>query len=295
MGPNVPHSEKPLQRVRRLPPLEAQPPVAWLRPGRYCGGAMDTIRIDGLELRCIVGVRSYERRREQPVRIDVRLGLDLSSAGRSGFIHDTADYAVVADEVTALLRFREYRLLEVAAEEAAAMLLASHPAVQEVGIRLDKPQALAGRARGASVEITRTRGAYNQVPEPKPYGARQELLSGPEAVLELCRIDGGRTMLWEEPTEPLGARPALRPSAGQSPSTSTTAKEPVSPAGDSVPLRRLEWLVSGTLGNLPGDRTPIIAPPGSAPTEYRNPLESPALLFRCIARGPTVLPDEIPS
>lgn len=47
---------------------------------------MDVIRIEGLELRCIVGVRSYERRREQPLRIDVRLGLDLSSAGRSGYI-----------------------------------------------------------------------------------------------------------------------------------------------------------------------------------------------------------------
>src|SRR5262245_40482965 len=100
--------------------------------------SMDTIRIDGLELRCIVGVRSYERRREQPLRIDIRLGMDLRVAGRSGRISDTADYSRVADEVTALLRFREYRLLEVAAEEAAAMLLGVHPALQEVGIRLDK-------------------------------------------------------------------------------------------------------------------------------------------------------------
>lgn len=218
---------------------------------------MDTIRIEGLELRCIVGVRSYERRREQPLRVDVRLGLDLSSAGRSGFIQDTADYSQVADEVTALLRFREYRLLEVAAEEAAAMLLASHPAVQDVGIRLDKPQALAGRARGASVEVSRNRGAYNQVPEPHPFGLRHELLRGPEATLELLRIDPGKSIRWE-PT-----------SAGG---------EPDLPASE----RRLEWVVSGQLDPLPPDRSFVVSPP-SSPAEYRNRQETPALLFRCLA------------
>lgn len=157
---------------------------------------MDTIRIEGLELRCIVGVRSYERRREQPLRIDVRLGLDLRHAGRSGRISDTADYARVADEVTALLRFREYRLLEVAAEEAATMLLGVHGAVQEVTLRLDKPQALAGRARGASVEITRRREAI--VSAARPYGACDELLKSEEATLELVRIEPGQTARFED-------------------------------------------------------------------------------------------------
>jgi FolB domain-containing protein len=83
---------------------------------------MDQIRVIGLELRCIVGLRSYERRREQPLTVDISLGLDLSSAGRSGQITDSVDYSIVADEVTTLLRFREYRLLEAAAEEAAALL-----------------------------------------------------------------------------------------------------------------------------------------------------------------------------
>lgn len=150
---------------------------------------MDLIRVIGLELRCIVGLRSYERRREQPLTLDISLGLDLSAAGRSGQITDSVDYALVADEVTALLRFREYRLLEVAAEEASALLFSAHPGIQQVRLRLDKPEALAGRARAASVETTRSRGAFGATEEATPYGGRTELLRSPEGIVEYLRID----------------------------------------------------------------------------------------------------------
>lgn len=155
---------------------------------------MDQIRVVGLELRCIVGIRSYERRREQPLRVDVALGLDLSTAGRSGQIGDSVDYATVADQLTALLRFREYRLLEVAAEEAAAFLFAAHPAIQQVQLRLDKPEALAGRARSAAVEMVRSRGAFGATEESTSYGARAELLRSPEGVVERLRVDPGHSV-----------------------------------------------------------------------------------------------------
>ncbi|MGC4020340.1 MAG: hypothetical protein QM793_14685 [Muricomes sp.] len=40
--------------------------------------AMDLIRIEGLELRCIVGLRTYERHRPQPISLDIALGLKIS-------------------------------------------------------------------------------------------------------------------------------------------------------------------------------------------------------------------------
>jgi len=153
---------------------------------------MDSIRIDGLELRCIVGLRSYERRREQPLRLDLKLGLDASAAGRSGRIADTIDYSRVADEVTALLQFREYRLLEVLCEEAAAFLFASHPRIQHVELRVDKPEALRGRARAAAVQIGRSRGAFGVTEESTPYGGKIVLLREAEATVELLRIEPGR-------------------------------------------------------------------------------------------------------
>lgn len=155
---------------------------------------MDLIRIEGLELRCIVGLRSYERRREQPLKLDIALGLDSSGAGRTGRIGDTVDYSRVADEIAALLQFREYRLLEVLCEEAAAFLFAGHPRVQHVKLRVDKPEALRGRARSAAVEITRSRGAFGGAEEPTAYGGRLLLLRESEAAVELLRVAPGATV-----------------------------------------------------------------------------------------------------
>lgn len=164
---------------------------------------MDLIRIVGLELRCIVGLRSYERHRQQPLHADISLGLDLSSAGRSGKIRDSVDYAEVADSITALLRFREYRLLEVAAEESCALLFATYPAIGQVNLRLDKPEALAGRARSAAVEITRSRGAFGATEEPTPFGGRTEILRTPEGVIERLRITAGTQVVLSDPNDRL--------------------------------------------------------------------------------------------
>lgn len=190
---------------------------------------MDLIRIEGLELRCIVGLRSSERHREQPLCIDIGLGLDLSSAGRSGWIGDTADYSRVADEITALLRLREYRLLEVAAEEAAAFLFSAHPAAQKVHLRLDKPEALAGRARSAAIEITRTRGAFGSSEVPTEYGGRTEILAGPEATIELLRVLPGHAIRLADRTR------RLECSSAGSGGTDRTEMRPIAvPAGEET-------------------------------------------------------------
>jgi 7,8-dihydroneopterin aldolase/epimerase/oxygenase len=182
---------------------------------------MDLIRIDGLELRCIVGLRSYERHREQPLRADIAMGLDLSTAGRSGRIADSADYGKAADAVAALLRFREYQLLEVAAEETAAWLFAAYPVVKLVRLRLDKPEALAGRARSAAVEIERTRGAFGTVEEPTPFGSRTEILRTSEATMELLRVRPGQSVTLDDPAPRLewfvSGRPAHEAPDGRSP------------------------------------------------------------------------------
>jgi 7,8-dihydroneopterin aldolase/epimerase/oxygenase len=154
--------------------------------------AMDEIRIEGLELACIVGVRPRERSRKQKIRLDVRLRLDASPAGRTGRIGLTCDYSRVADEAARLLRFRAYRLVEVATEELAAMLFAAHPRLEQVDLRLEKPQVFPGRARSASVRIQRDRGQFPTVGRRLAFGDIETVLETHEAGLYVVGVQPGR-------------------------------------------------------------------------------------------------------
>jgi len=146
------------------------------------------LRVEGLELECIVGIRPAERKRPQRVRLDVTLGLDLTRAGRSGRIAHTVDYSLVLEEVTNLLCFREYRLIEMATEEIAAMLLAAHPLLETVAVHLEKPEALGGKARAGVIEIERPRASFPVATVELEHGRIERYLETQEAVLEVITV-----------------------------------------------------------------------------------------------------------
>lgn len=211
---------------------------------------MDTIRIHGLEIDCIVGLRPHEREREQRVHIDLALGMDLSAAGRTGRIALTCDYDQIAEEVIALLRFRRYHLIEMATEELAAMLIGVHPALERVEVKLDKPAALDGRARAASVEIVRERDVFPRTVRETAFGRCDVLLETREAGLYRLVVSPGAEL----------------------------------PAGFARSRRQLEWLVEGALtsGNTALEaHVPRTADERDEPTSYFCPGPGSAVLFRC--------------
>lgn len=183
----------------------------------------DRLHLQGLELDCIVGVRPPERKRPQRIRLDVTLGLDLTGAGRSGRISQTIDYGRVAEELQTLLRFRAYRLIEMATEELSAMLFAAHPALEELEIRLEKPEALRGRAACGGVTSTRTRASFPLTRRPFRGGHSDRVLETHEATLDLVTLD---------------------PNASYLP----------------PPARRVAWLTSGSLsgGRAPRDSGEVL-------------------------------------
>ena len=122
---------------------------------------LDVVGIHGLELDCIVGIRPHERLREQRVQIEIGLGLDTRQAAKEGRIGLTVDYDHVSEQLLQMLQFRRYHLIEAAAEELTAMLLAVHPVLQELTLRIQKPGALEGRAMAASVEVFRRREDFD--------------------------------------------------------------------------------------------------------------------------------------
>jgi FolB domain-containing protein len=211
--------------------------------------ARDRILIQDLEVRCIVGVYPDERRYEQGIRLDLDLGLDLSVAGRSGRIADTCDYDRLSHEIIALLQFRRYRLLEMAAEEIAAMLLGIHGGLREVGLTIVKPQALPGRARAAAVRIERDRHDFPRERRAAPFGSEEVLLETAEAGLYLLRVAPGGVIA-----------PHLHRRTAE-----------------------LEWRVAGELLRDGAPLTgvgPVAWPIGQVHS-YRNPSAAEALLFRC--------------
>ena len=61
-----------------------------------------TIGVEGLEIRCIVGVLPHEREAEQTLFVDVEIDRSIAAAVASEDVADTVDYVAIADDVTTL-------------------------------------------------------------------------------------------------------------------------------------------------------------------------------------------------
>ncbi len=208
----------------------------------------DRILIDSLEVECIVGIRPAERLRKQRVRVHLDLGLDLSRSGKSGKITHTVDYSRVATEVTALLQFRAYKLIEAATEELAASLLALHAPLERVTVRVEKPEALRGRARSAAVEIARTRDAFPVHRTQSELGEVSVVLDSEEAKISLVRVAPGKVF-----------------------------------AQSGAGVRRLEWLAHGRLLDDEGElllNAARVREDGKG-ARFENPSSEDAVLFCC--------------
>ena len=117
--------------------------------------ATDRILIEGLRVRCVIGVNESERKARQEVVINIALRVDLRTAGRSDDIADTVDYGAVAKSVVEHVAQSRFRVLEALAESVAGMCLAD-ARVTGVDVHIRKPGALR-LADNAGVEITRDR------------------------------------------------------------------------------------------------------------------------------------------
>jgi len=222
----------------------------------------DSILINGLGIECVVGVGKDERLREQLVIIDATLELDISQAGHSGKISNTCDYDRVANEITSMLRFRRYVLLEMAAHEIPAMLLGVHSQIETVHLRIRKPRALEGRANYAAIEVSRHRNDYPRQREHNRFGEVEILLETRDAGLYLLHVDAGQQ---------------------------------IEPHHHCI-MRELEWLTSGELERNGKSMTMAKWDPVEWSLHqihgYRNPGSERASLF-CCDTPPFVRSDEI--
>ena len=119
-------------------------------------GLRDAILLEGIEVPAALGVTAAERRMRRPVRLDVEVGRDLRTAGRSDRIRDTLDYQRIFEVLAEIAGSQEHKLVEALGERIAQALLSKFDA-DWVSVTVRKPKPIAGVLEHAGVRITRFR------------------------------------------------------------------------------------------------------------------------------------------
>ena len=118
----------------------------------------EKIVIERLEFEGRCGITAEERRRPQPMAIDLELDCETALAASSGRLGDTIDYALVAERIVELAGKEVCTLLETLGEKILSMLFTDFPIGRarlwlrklappmvhktgSVGVRIDRPRA----------------------------------------------------------------------------------------------------------------------------------------------------------
>ena len=108
------------------------------------------------------GVNDWEKAEPQRFEVDVELAVDVQPAGLEDDIARTVDYRGVYSITRQVVESTTFNLIEALAEAIAHEVLGGHELVQEVVVRVRKPEVrLGGLLDHASVEIRRVRGPAN--------------------------------------------------------------------------------------------------------------------------------------
>jgi len=114
---------------------------------------VDELKLNGIEVECVLGDLPEERTREQKILVDVTLALDLQAAAATDRIADTVDYALLVGNIREALEEARCRLLERAAEVVADVCLAD-PRVEHATVSVRKFATVPGLV-SAEVRIAR--------------------------------------------------------------------------------------------------------------------------------------------
>ena len=119
---------------------------------------MDKIIVRGLRLFAYHGVNEEEKQNGQDFVIDLTAYLDLSAPCESDNLDDTVSYAKMIKTVRRVFTAEKYDLIEKCAGVIADAILAEYPPVNEITVKVMKPDAPISADFGyVAVEITRKR------------------------------------------------------------------------------------------------------------------------------------------
>lgn len=149
-------------------------------------GTRDFIRIEGLDVECLIGFYEHERTTAQRVVVDITMGLDANDAAEQQRLEASVDYEWVSKQIAFVLKAGRFRLLETAALTICRALLLGpvsgegRASIELVDLTLRKPGALLGRGVPSLRMLRRARElAYAQ--EQRAFGTVDVILETADA------------------------------------------------------------------------------------------------------------------
>lgn len=100
------------------------------------------LSIEGLRVRCIIGVTDRERASVQELIVDLGVKVDFEKAAASDSIQDTVDYRALTRRVVEAAERSSFQLVESLAMHLARIALDEFARVEEVRVEVEKPHAL---------------------------------------------------------------------------------------------------------------------------------------------------------
>ncbi|MEO3948088.1 2-amino-4-hydroxy-6-hydroxymethyldihydropteridine diphosphokinase [Gorillibacterium sp. CAU 1737] len=166
---------------------------------------MDKMTLTRMQFYGYHGVFPEENKLGQHFYVDLELTLPLSRAGFGDDLNETINYAELYGRVRTIVVDRTFRLIEALAEHIAQDLLAAYPVLQEVLVRVTKPNPpFEITFAGVSIELRRSRPVEVYIGLGSNLGDRAALLGEAVRLLtEHPRIALVRQSAFYE-TEPVG-------------------------------------------------------------------------------------------
>lgn len=118
----------------------------------------DRVVLAGMAFQARHGVNDWEKTEAQRFEVDVELVLDVQPAAIDDDLARTIDYRAVYATTRQIVESTTFNLIEALAEAIAHELLLEHDRVDEVVVRVRKPDVrLEGPLAWSGVEIRRVR------------------------------------------------------------------------------------------------------------------------------------------
>lgn len=124
---------------------------------------MDKVFFREMQFYAYHGAYPEENRLGQRFTVDLEMAMDLRQAAESDDLEKTVDYQAVYDSVRTAVEGEPVKLVETLAERVVARLFVRFPSVEEIWIRVTKPDPpIPGHYRAVGVELRRKRSGQHE-------------------------------------------------------------------------------------------------------------------------------------